>query len=183
MKTFTKQLVAAAVALSAPFAAFADHHESANPALPLTNQIIVGSLSAAADKMNQLANAIPEDKYDWSPAEGVASVRGVLTHVSGANYFIGSMLGAKIPEGVDPRKIGEGASKAELIAAYAASVEFAKHAIAGASAEAMAEEIEFFGMKAPRAQLALIIADHGHEHLGQMIAYARSNAVVPPWSR
>ena len=24
---------------------------------------------------------------------------------------------------------------------------------------------------------------HLHEHLGQLIAYARSNGVVPPWSR
>ena len=151
--------------------------------MPLTNQIIVGSLSSAADKMVQLANAIPEDKYDWSPAEGVATVRGVLSHVAGANYYIGSMLGAKIPEGVNPQKIGEGADKAALVAAYQASAEFAKKAIASASAEAMAEEIEFWGTKAPRAQLALVVADHGHEHLGQMIAYARSNGVVPPWSQ
>ena len=28
----------------------------------------------------------------------------------------------------------------------------------------------------------MIIATHAHEHLGQSIAYARSNGVVPPWS-
>ena len=26
-------------------------------------------------------------------------------------------------------------------------------------------------------------ATHLHEHLGQLIAYARSNAIVPPWSK
>ena len=150
--------------------------------MPLLNKTIIGSLSAAATKMTQLANAIPEDKYDWTPAEGVATVRGVLSHVSSANYFIGSMLGAKIPEGINPREVGKGANKAELIAAYEASVAFAKAAVSGVSVEAMAEEVEFFGNTVPRAQMALMVADHGHEHLGQMIAYARSNGVVPPWS-
>lgn len=150
--------------------------------MPLLNKTIIGSLSASADKMTQLAKAIPEDKFDWSPAEGVATVRGVLSHVAGANYFIGSMLGAKVPAGINPREVGKGANKAELIAAYEASVEFAKAAVSGVSAEAMAEEVEFFGNTVPRAQMALMVADHGHEHLGQMIAYARSNGVVPPWS-
>jgi uncharacterized damage-inducible protein DinB len=30
--------------------------------------------------------------------------------------------------------------------------------------------------------LMLILTDQ-HEHLGQSIAYARSNGVVPPWSK
>jgi len=47
----------------------------------------------------------------------------------------------------------------------------------------MTEEIEFFGMTAPRARLALMAADHQHEHLGQLIAYARVNEIVPPWSQ
>ncbi|MCF3649936.1 DinB family protein [Synoicihabitans lomoniglobus] len=181
MKTLTKQLTATLICLAAPFAALANHHEE--KALPLTNQVIIGSISSAADKMVQLANAIPEAKYDWMPMEGVASVSGVLGHVAGANYYIGGMLGAKMPEGVNPQTMSEGADKAKLIANYEASIAFVKQAIAGVSPEAMKEEIEFFGMKAPRAQLVMVLADHCHEHLGQMIAYARSNEVTPPWSR
>ena len=167
--------------VAAPLAAFGDHHEQ--KPVPLTNQVIIGSLSASADKLVQLANAIPEEKYDWTPAEGVATVRGVLEHVAGANYYIGRMLGATVPEGINPQEVGKGADKAALIAAYKESVEFAKKAVAGVSEDAMAEQIEFWGNQAPRAQLVMILADHGHEHLGQMIAYARSNGVVPPWSQ
>ncbi len=29
----------------------------------------------------------------------------------------------------------------------------------------------------------MIVSGHAHEHLGQAIAYARSNGVVPPWSQ
>jgi uncharacterized damage-inducible protein DinB len=28
-----------------------------------------------------------------------------------------------------------------------------------------------------------LLATHNHEHLGQMIAYARMNGIAPPWSR
>jgi uncharacterized damage-inducible protein DinB len=28
----------------------------------------------------------------------------------------------------------------------------------------------------------MALVSHEHEHLGQMIAYARSNGVTPPWS-
>jgi hypothetical protein len=29
----------------------------------------------------------------------------------------------------------------------------------------------------------ILTVGHLHEHLGQLIAYARSNNVVPPWSK
>ena len=29
----------------------------------------------------------------------------------------------------------------------------------------------------------IVTATHLHEHLGQLIAYARSNNVTPPWSK
>jgi hypothetical protein len=40
-----------------------------------------------------------------------------------------------------------------------------------------------FGQQMPvHAAVATAMADM-HEHLGQLIAYARANRVVPPWSR
>lgn len=180
MKSLTKTLlIATAVAL--PFSAFAAHHQ--NDEVPMTNQLIAMSLGAAEDKVLQLADAIPSTKYDYTPMEGVSNVGEVLMHLAGANYYIGSMLGHEIPEGINPRELGKGADKATMIEIYKASAKHAKKAIKMVSAEAMAEEIEFFGMTAPRARLALIAADHQHEHLGQLIAYARANKVVPPWSQ
>ncbi len=181
MKTSIHPLLAATLLTLAPVAARADHH--AMTEVPLPNQVILGSLSAASEKIVQLAQAIPESKYDWTPGEGVATVRGVIAHVAGANYYVGSMLGEPVPAGVNPQEIVKGKNKAELIAAYQESVAFARKAITKVSAEAMAEEIDFWGNRAPRAQLVMILADHNHEHLGQLIAYARSNSVVPPWSR
>ncbi len=180
MKKFVKSL-AILTALAMPFSVFAAHHGKHET--PLANQMIVASVEAAQDKIGQLADAIPADKYGYMPMEGVSNVGEVLMHLAGANYYIGSMLGGEIPEGVNPRALGEGADKAEMIKIYDASAKMAKKAIKGVTEGAMAEEIEFFGMTAPRARLATIVADHQHEHLGQLIAYARANEIVPPWSK
>lgn len=183
MKKFAKTL-AVVTALSIPFSAFADHHGGDDHAeTPLTNQLIVMSIGDAQDKIGQLADAIPADKYGYRPMEGVSSVNEVLMHVASANYYIGNMLGHEVPEGIDTKTLGEGADKAEMVKIYNASAKHVKKAIKGVTAGAMAEEIKFFGMTAPRARLAHIAADHQHEHLGQLIAYARANHIVPPWSK
>ena len=43
-------------------------------------------------------------------------------------------------------------------------------------------QVDFFGQKMSKRQLMLIIASHSHEHLGQLIAYARVNGITPPWT-
>lgn len=179
MKFLSSTLLAVGT-LVLPFTVLAD--PSASREVPMTNQLIVMSLGAAEDKVLQLAEAIPADAYGYTPMEGVANVGEVLKHLAGANYYISSMLGRPIPTGITPRELGEGVDKATLIEIYRASVTHAKQALEQVSAEAMAEEIEFFGMTAPRGRLALMVADHQHEHLGQLIAYARANHIVPPWS-
>lgn len=147
------------------------------------NQMVVSSVEAAADKLVQLANAFPAEKYGWTPMDGVSSVGEVLQHVSSANYFIANMLGSPVPDGINPRDLGESTDKVAVIATYEASVKHVKKAIKAVSEAAAKEEIDMFGSPAPRARLMLVVADHGHEHLGQMIAYARSNEIVPPWSQ
>lgn len=182
MNKFAK-LLAVAAACAMPFSAFAAHHEKHDHETPMTNQLIVMSIDAAQDKITQLAGAIPADDYDYMPMEGVSDVGEVLMHLAGANYYIANMLGNPFPEGINPRELGKDADKDEMIKIYTASAKHVKKAVKMATADAMAEEIEFFGMTAPRARLALIAADHQHEHLGQLIAYARANEVVPPWSK
>ena len=40
-----------------------------------------------------------------------------------------------------------------------------------------------FGRERSTPELTLFVAGDMHEHLGQLIAYARTNQIVPPWSR
>ena len=55
--------------------------------------------------------------------------------------------------------------------------------VEGMDETARAREIRFFGQPT-RVELAILMATGDmHEHLGQMIAYARTNRIVPPWSQ
>jgi uncharacterized damage-inducible protein DinB len=144
-----------------------------------------GMITFAANRAAELAEAFPEDKYSWAPQEGVRSVAGVIGHIISANYFFGSKLGATIPEGVNPMTIeSELTTKAELTAALKQSTEFIVGAVKGVDDAALANKVEFPFPGEYTTMTAILIAQgHCNEHLGQLIAYARSNGITPPWSQ
>ena len=43
--------------------------------------------------------------------------------------------------------------------------------------------MKLFGRDMMKQGALMLILNDQHEHLGQSIAYARSNSVVPPWSK
>lgn len=141
-------------------------------------------ISYASDHISQLAEAIPEDKYSWMPEEGVRSVSQVIGHVISANYFFGSKLGAMVPEGVNAMTIEQDlTTKAELTAALKESTDFIIEAINGVDDATMGDKVEFPFPGEYTTMTAILIAQgHVQEHLGQLIAYARSNGITPPWS-
>lgn len=135
-------------------------------------------------KIVQLAGAIPVDTYNWRPAENIRSVREAVLHVASGNYFFGSMLGFETPEGVDPSTLEQsGKNKDEAIAALEESIAYVKNGIQHMTAEDFETKIDFFGNEVTKRQAMFILGDHAAEHLGQLIAYARSNGVAPPWSQ
>jgi uncharacterized damage-inducible protein DinB len=173
----TLRLLALALALAAPAFAAAD-----TPLSPV-HRAALQSLDDATGKILQLADTFTEEQYAWRPLEGVASVQGALAHVAGSYYFIAGRLGLPPPTGVNRRELGQGADKAATIALFRTALEHIQAAIRQVPADRLAEEVELFGGKVPLARLLILAADHSHEHLGQLIAYARMNRVVPPWSR
>jgi len=138
----------------------------------------------AADKAASLAEAIPAEKYDWRPAEGVRSVKESVLHVASGNYYFASLLGTPIPEGVDARNLEKTVdSKEKAVETLKESTAHVKAAIADMKEETHNEEVDFFGNKMTRRQVLFIVGDHTAEHLGQLIAYARMNGITPPWSQ
>jgi uncharacterized damage-inducible protein DinB len=135
-------------------------------------------------KFAQLAGEFPEDKSDWRPAEGIRSVKEVVLHATAGNYFFGSYFGAAPPEGIDPRTLEKSdMSQEQAVAAFKASLSVVQGALNNLTKEQLEEKIDFFGNKITKRQTVLSLGDHAAEHLGQLIAYARSNGVVPPWSK
>jgi uncharacterized damage-inducible protein DinB len=143
-------------------------------------------IDQAQDKLLQLANAIPAEKYAWKPGEGVRSVGEVFNHVASANYFFPTIWKSTVPmpAGIDPRTFEKEMSgdKAKTIDTLTKSFEHVRAAITAASEADLNNKINIFGHDATVRDAMLIVVTHAHEHLGQSIAYARSNGIVPPWS-
>lgn len=141
-----------------------------------------GLMARNQDQILSLAEAFPENKYDWAPAQGVRSAGKVMLHVASANYFLGMSLGLPLPNGVDPMSMESLTGKEKIKETVKGSFEFAKKAIAMLNKKNKGDMVELPFGKFSKSQLALIIFEHTGEHKGQLIAYARANGIAPPWS-
>ncbi len=133
-------------------------------------------------KLADLAEATPADKYGWQPAEGVRTISEVYIHVALANYFLASSFGVPMPEGVGQDAEQTITAKDAVIAALKESQKHVHMAVEKAAQMDLDEEVNVFGAMRTRRTVLMIIGGHSHEHLGQSIAYARSNNIAPPWS-
>lgn len=187
MKNITKIITAISLFFALSIAASAgnhDHEHETNGEASLFKGVFKGLYESETGKLLDLANEFSEEQMNWTPAEGVFTVQEILLHVASANYFLGSILGGDIPEGIDPKKLGETVKgKEATIATLKASISHIQTVVANVDPKALAEEVEFFGQNKSKMAVAMMIAGHSFEHLGQLIAYARSNGIVPPWSR
>lgn len=149
-------------------------------------------VSAVQKKMIDLAKAMPESAYGWRPSPGVRSVGDVFKHVASDNYFIPIAMGTPAPaatgiSGTDMKSVGayeaRPLSKEQIVAELEASFVHLHGAMRTTTDANLTETIRFFGQDWSRQKAMILTVTHLHEHLGQAIAYARSNSVTPPWSR
>ncbi len=131
-----------------------------------------------------LAEAIPADKYSWRPAPGVRSVSEVLVHIAQANFYLLSVTGPKMPSDLAKDDLEKTVtSKPVVIADLKRSLEAVKAARAQLKPGDLERKVAIEGKTVPVDGMYLRIIVHDNEHMGQLIAYARMNGIVPPWSR
>ncbi len=140
-------------------------------------------MSESQEKIISLAEAIPADKYTWRPEEGVRSVSEVLMHIAGSNYFLLSFAGIKTPEGTGEEMGKDVTDKDKVISALKTSFKDLQDNLQKLNESDLENQVEMFGHKTSTRNVIFTEMDHLHEHLGQLIAYARMNGVVPPWSK
>ena len=165
----------------------------AQPSPPPTIASAVDSeISNIERQIIDVAEAMPEDKYNFSPEslnipgsdfKGVRTFAVQVKHVAASNYFIWSHLtGDKLPEGL---KDGNGPenlkTKAEIIKFLQDSFALGHRAAATLTTENMLQSAE--GSKSSRLHLATFGVAHASNHYGQMVEYLRMNGIVPPASR
>lgn len=141
-------------------------------------------------KLTSLAKEIPTDRYEWRPAADTRSVGEVLLHVAADNYFIPAALGVKADPSTRitdyPSTIAyekQKLSRDEILAQVDRSFAHLVKVMSETPDAKLDEMVPFFGQQMTRRRVWILTVTHLHEHLGQAIAYARSNNVVPPWSR
>jgi hypothetical protein len=148
----------------------------------------VADIESMRDKFVGLAEAFDESQYDWRPMEGVRSVREVLgLAIAEAHLFPtgwGYEAPARAAAGFEAEMERASAlGKTAMVDDLNASFDFLLEVVGEMSEDVRLSDGSYFGRAMPvHASIATAMADM-HEHLGQLIAYARTNHVVPPWSR
>lgn len=146
---------------------------------PVFVQEFLGQIDFVKGRIMQLAEAMPDDKYSWTPGEGVRSVGEVYVHIAESIHYMLSLAKGEKPEMSSSENKADKKTAIEMMEKAFAVV---KESTAQFTEEDLNKEISAFGMKFTVRNFMVTILNHLHEHLGQSIAYARMNGVTPPWS-
>jgi uncharacterized damage-inducible protein DinB len=130
-----------------------------------------------------LAEAIPAGKYSWRPAAGVRSMSEVLMHITIANFGLLAATGQKMPADLpSPRIENRVTEKPQVIAWLKCSFDAVNMARANLKPGDLQRKVKYDDRDATVDGMYLRIIVHANEHMGQLVAYARMNGIVPPWS-
>jgi uncharacterized damage-inducible protein DinB len=145
---------------------------------------ILAGIHDARDKLIQLAEATPEDRFAFRPAKDVRSTAEVFMHVVSGNYGVPSFWGVRPPDDFDMDYEKSVTKKADVVKALRDSFAHLENGFAGISDAELEKQRELFGGQVKTSVRGgyLMMLAHAHEHLGQSIAYARMNGVTPPWT-
>jgi len=186
MKTLLLLLALGAVPLQAQTAPAAAHQAAPAPDPQLEGiwEGYDGEWGHVSRQLMSLAEAIPADKYSWRPAKGVRSVSEVLMHIAIANFYLLSVTGPKMPSDITSDEIEETVtSKAEVIGYLDRSLKAVQAGRAQLKPGDLERKVHIQGKTVTVDGMYLRIIVHDNEHMGQLVAYARMNGIVPPWSK
>lgn len=151
---------------------------SAQTTSPTLVKELVATWQRAATDLIDVAEAMPEPKYDYKPTPEIATFRDQLVHVTGiAQRFIDSAKGTKSAE--HPHKA---MTKADVIALLKQTLQTGQETLGSLTDAQLLEQVKFpFGdrmvtrftfWQGPLYQL--------RNHHGQLVVYLRMNGIVPP---
>jgi len=146
-------------------------------------------LDSLQSKFVQLAGAFPADKYAWRPVAGVRSVGEVFMHVASEyDFYTPAVFGAVPSPVVEASKAGfekfeKMSSKPEVLKHLKEGFAYGRQSIATLDEEKITGIHKIFKRDTQVIEESIDMMGDLHEHLGQLIAYARMNGVKPPWSK
>lgn len=170
------------VAMAAPAPHADDAVDHTSPTYDMKAQALL-DLENVQKKFVDLAKALPAGKMTWRPSADSRSFAEVFLHVSAERYGILGLMGAETPAGVDRKTLEKSTTdQTRIVDELNKSWEFAQKTIKGMSNADFAKMLPKLGPQANAGDVVYILVADAHEHLGQSIAYARENGIVPPWT-
>ena len=163
----------AVVALVAPSSVFAQ------PASPTIVTELVATWQRAGTDLIDVAEAMPEPKYDYKPTAEIATFRDQLIHVAGiAQRFVDSAKGVKSEA---PHHAGT-MTKAEVVALLKQTLQAGKETLGSLTDAQLLEQVKFpFGDRmVTRFTFWMGPLYQFRNHHGQLVVYLRMNGIVPP---
>jgi uncharacterized damage-inducible protein DinB len=190
MKKRARLLAAATVMLGvAAFVARAEAKKAAAPAAAHAFQNdFLWNVDDVAKKILSLEEAVPQDKFKWRPAPGVRSIGEAYLHIAFGNYLLTRIATGQEPpadagwEMNGPKWDSKTTDKKEIKAILEKSFDHVRTVVKGLDDADLDKKVNFFGRELTSRAVLMSLVGHLNEHMGQEVAYARSNNVVPPWS-
>lgn len=135
-------------------------------------------------KLVAIAEDLPEDKYGYKPNPESRDFVGQLLHASASMYyFTDPAQGQKVRYPDDPKR-DELKTKAQVVAFVKKCVADGADLIKAKGDAGMSTAVNAGGPRLTRIDaLAYGLNEHSGEHYGALVAYYRSNGMVPPESR
>ena len=146
---------------------------------------VAGVLGHVQQEMVSLEQAMPQNKFSWRPAKGVRSVGEVYVHAAGTAYWFGKQLGFTVPADVEAKMkdLEKSTDKAQIEKALTDSFTWFAGQVKAMPDSELTKTLPLMGHDVTKRAVIMVTMGHFQEHLGQSIAYARINGVVPPWSK
>ena len=153
----------------------------------------------AERQLLRLAEAFPAERYGWRTAETARSVSEVLVHVAAGNRALLAIVGVEAAAELYGNLQGEGVArilamartnesleksitdKADVLAFLRGSLDALRTAFGEASDSELVRLEVFFGERTTVRRVYMRAVCHMHEHMGQLIAYARAMGMPTPW--
>jgi len=136
-----------------------------------------------SSRIVSLCSKMTQRQLDWRPTPAVKSMIEVLGHLNATQWRLASFTGTAVPSDLDLKALEKLTEKSAVLTALKRSNAHARATVAALDNAAMERSAEVWGRPSTVRFAVLLIVAHQAEHLGQAIAYGRSQGVVPPWSR
>jgi uncharacterized damage-inducible protein DinB len=175
-------LLVLATAANAAWAQSADSADKTAPSYDMKAQSLL-DLERVQKKFVDLLDAVPANKLTWRPSADSRSFAELFLHVAGERYGILQLMGTTPPADFKGKTFEKSTTdKAQIASELNRTWDFAQRAINGMSNADFAKLMPKLGPQANAGDVVYILVADAHEHLGQAVAYARMNGIVPPWT-